>query len=324
MGAASAELPARVYQKSIRIDLDFPPGHSELRPSITPNATTILKMDERAILEELDELLALRSSLDDQDVFLQAQNPNDSVPAPQISIIEALYEDCREAATGVRMPFVRSDSALSLRPQIRYARARLELKIRRLEREIAQSNIPPASPVSRTPEHLTSADPRKVFVVLGRNTAGNDALFSFLRAIDLDPIEWSDAVAMTRKGSPYPGDVLDVALSRGQAIIVFLTGDDMARLGTRFLKGSDQKYEHELTAQCRPNVLFEAGMAFGRHPERTIVVALGQTRPFSDTLGRHIIYLSNSPHSRHDLANRLRTAWDPLESTCRHASLSIL
>jgi hypothetical protein len=113
---------------------------------------------------------------------------------------------------------------------------------------------------------------------------------------------------MTGSGSPYPGDVLEEAMSRCQAVIVFLTGDDMARLGTRFLRDSDERHERELTLQCRPNVLFEAGMAFGRYPNRTIIVALAQTRPFSDTLGRHIVYLSKSPQGRHELANRLRTA----------------
>jgi hypothetical protein len=48
-------------------------------------------------------------------------------------------------------------------------------------------------------------------------------------------------------------------------------------------------------------------MAFGKHPERTIVVALGETRPFSDILGRHIVDLT-SPTWRHELADRLRNA----------------
>jgi hypothetical protein len=81
----------------------------------------------------------------------------------------------------------------------------------------------------------------------------------------------------------------------------------MARLGTRFLKPSDKEYERDLSPQCRPNVLFEAGMAFGKHPERTIVVALGETRPFSDILGRHIIHLTSN-NWRHELADRLRNA----------------
>ena len=42
---------------------------------------------------------------------------------------------------------------------------------------------------------------RKVFVVHGRNLAARDALFEFLRAVDLHPVEWSEAVQLTGKPS---------------------------------------------------------------------------------------------------------------------------
>ena len=49
---------------------------------------------------------------------------------------------------------------------------------------------------------------RKVFVVHGRNTEARTAMFTFLRAIGLAPIEWSEAVRLTGEGSPYIGRVL--------------------------------------------------------------------------------------------------------------------
>jgi len=47
-----------------------------------------------------------------------------------------------------------------------------------------------------------------VFVVHGRNETARAAMFGFLRAIGLWPVEWSEAVAMTGEGSPYVGRCL--------------------------------------------------------------------------------------------------------------------
>jgi hypothetical protein len=149
---------------------------------------------------------------------------------------------------------------------------------------------------------------RRVMVIYGRNTEANKALFSFLYSIGLDPIEWEEAIAMTGEGSPYIGNVLDHAFDNAQAALVFLTGDDVARLGRRYHTLHDPPEEKRLTPQARPNVVFEMGMAFGRYPERTIIVALGHTRPLSDTVGRHIIHLSNSAASRKKVAERLKVA----------------
>jgi cytochrome c553 len=151
-------------------------------------------------------------------------------------------------------------------------------------------------------------DPKKVFVVHGRNHAARSALFAFLRAIGLEPIEWGQAVSFTGQGSPYIGDVLEQAFAEAQAVVVLLTGDDVARLRHTYLTEQDPPYERALTPQARPNVLFEAGLAFGRHPERTILVSLGESRPFSDIAGRHTVHLRNGVPSRQQLADRLTIA----------------
>ena len=147
----------------------------------------------------------------------------------------------------------------------------------------------------------------KVFVVHGRNVAARDALFDFLRAIGLQPIEWSQAVSLTGKGSPYVGEILDAAFAAAQAIVVMMTPDEVAYLRSEYASADDDA-EKQPAGQARPNVLFEAGLALGRSPDRTILVELGRVRPFSDVAGRHVLRLTGSPEGRKDLAERLRTA----------------
>jgi hypothetical protein len=149
-------------------------------------------------------------------------------------------------------------------------------------------------------------DLRKVFVIHGRNEPSRKAIFTFLRSIGLDPIEWSDAIRMTGHGSPYIGEVLDAAFGAAQAVVVLETPDDIAYLHPSLTYPDDPECDPQ--PQPRPNVLFEAGMAMGRHPERTVIVELGKVKVFSDIHGRHVVRLNNSVAKRQDLAERLQTA----------------
>ncbi|WP_327073842.1 nucleotide-binding protein [Kitasatospora purpeofusca] len=150
------------------------------------------------------------------------------------------------------------------------------------------------------------ADARKVFVIHGRNEPARRGLFEFLRAIGLDPIEWSEAIQMTGKGSPYIGEVLDTAFASAQAVVVLQTPDDVTYLHESLTHPGDPECSPQM--QPRPNVLFEAGMAMGRHEDRTVVVELGQVKVISDIHGRHVVRLDNSVKKRQDLATRLQTA----------------
>jgi predicted nucleotide-binding protein len=160
-------------------------------------------------------------------------------------------------------------------------------------------------------------DPRVIFVVHGRNLEARNSLFRFLRSIGLKPLEWSQAIKETGKASPFIGEILDVAFSKAQAVVVLMTPDDVAQLREPFRSPHDAPYESQLTGQARPNVLFEAGMAMGRYPDRTIILELGMLRPFSDIAGRHTIRLSNDSAARHELAQRLETAGCPVDITGR-------
>jgi hypothetical protein len=96
-------------------------------------------------------------------------------------------------------------------------------------------------------------------------------------------------------------EVLDVAFSKAQAIVVLLTPDDEAILREQFRSPNDPAYESQLTPQARPNVIFEAGMALGRSADRTVIIEIGELRPFNDIFGRHVVRLNNSSTSRQRL-----------------------
>lgn len=153
----------------------------------------------------------------------------------------------------------------------------------------------------------TGIDARNVFVVHGRNNNLRQAMFAFLRAINLNPIEWSEAVSQTGAGAPYIGEILNVAFSQAKAIVVLFTPDEIAYLQPVYGSGQDDPDTHP-APQARPNVLFEAGMAFGRNPKHTILVEVGDMRPFSDVTGRHVIRMTNEIAKRQELATRLTTA----------------
>jgi predicted nucleotide-binding protein len=148
----------------------------------------------------------------------------------------------------------------------------------------------------------------QVFVVHGRNEKVRKALFGFLRSVGVQPIEWNKALAFTKKGSPYVGEVIETAFNKAKVIVVLFTPDDEAKLRNEFIKKGEPSFERRLTGQPRPNVLFEAGMAFGRQPSTTILVQVGKLRPISDVAGRHIVHLSNSMSGRQQLVGKLKVA----------------
>ncbi len=186
----------------------------------------------------------------------------------------------------------------------------------------ADSAATPATPVSAARRAKTRAAGKrktkgnKVWVVYGRNENLRKSLFAFLRSVGLAPIEWDSAIAHAKKGSAYVGEILDAGFGRAIATVVLLTPDDEAKLKDEFFKRtSDPRSETKLIGQPRPNVLFEAGMAFGLHPNNTVIVQIGKIRPISDLAGRHISHLNDSVASRQQLLVKLRAAGCPIDDT---------
>lgn len=168
----------------------------------------------------------------------------------------------------------------------------------------------PAQPF-RKRRALTAKTSKKkadaVFVVHGRDAEARRELSTFLRSLHVDVIEWNKALVLTKKGSPYIGEVIDSGFDHAQAIVVLLTPDDEAKLKDALFRGDDPRFERKLTGQPRQNVLFEAGMAFGKYKETTILVQVGKVRPMSDVSGIHIVHLTGSASSRKQLVAKLKT-----------------
>lgn len=146
---------------------------------------------------------------------------------------------------------------------------------------------------------------RSVMVVYGRDTVNREAIFTFLRSLDLHPIEWEEAVARTGQASPYTGDIVNAAFAMAQAILILLTPDDLGKTRAEF---ADNEKEAHLSGQARLNVIFEAGMAMALGPERTVIVQIGDVRPFSDIDGRNTVRFDGGTASRSKLLQRLKNA----------------
>lgn len=189
-----------------------------------------------------------------------------------------------------------------------------------------RSVVAPEGTVSATPSHRAKQTRRRqqvasrrrgtsVFVVHGRNEGARNSVFQFLRALGLQPVEWNQAIKMTGEPTPYVGTILETAFREAAAVVVLLTPDDEARLRKEYRKPRDPNGERRLMGQARPNVLFEAGMAFGRNPQNTVLVQVGAVKEFSDVAGRHIVRLGNDPSSRQALATRLANAGCNVDTT---------
>ena len=165
----------------------------------------------------------------------------------------------------------------------------------------------PSRRAGKSKQAAKSSKPKDntVFVVHGRNERLRKSMFDFLRALGLKPLEWEKVLQLAKGNNPFIGDVLDEVMAKAQAVVVLFSPDDEARLKVEFQSKTDPASEKKFTGQARSNVLFEAGLALGRHPKKTVLVEVGKLRKFSDIAGRHIVRLTNEYKKRNDLANRL-------------------
>jgi len=253
------------------------------------------KLDQIELSEQvLDEIMlqvsALLGSLNEQAMIGEKGYLDDL--RRQSRINDAEY---KERLDGVRRRV--TESWTEIQEPIRND---LELKMAEMRLDKEKSRI--------SGDSEADEDPRKtgrVWVVHGRDERLRSGMFAFLRAIGLEPVEFSEARRFTGNPTPYIGEIIEAAFQHAQAVIVLLTPDDEARLRPDLQRLADPYYEKNLMGQARPNVLFEAGMAFMSHPGRTVIVQIGEVKPFSDIAGKHIIHMDGSTEKRQELANRL-------------------
>lgn len=169
-----------------------------------------------------------------------------------------------------------------------------------------QSRRPPR--VSRAISPASGPVDRNVFVVYGRDEALRRAVFDFLRAIDLRPLEWEELVRNSGHTAPFLGDVAAQAARQAQAALVILSPDDVVRLHPQLYLEREDLWEFEATCQPRPNVLIELGMVLMAYPQRTVILEAGDLRPIADLAGRNTIRLNGSTTCLGKIIERLKSA----------------
>ena len=149
---------------------------------------------------------------------------------------------------------------------------------------------------------------KKVFVVTGRDEKLRLSIFSLLRALKLEPMEWIDVIRSTGRPTAYLHDAIKKSIDEAGAVVVIMAPEEDARLVEKYQlePGDEQDY-----FQPRPNVIFEAGLALGIKEEKTIIVQFGNIRIFSDILGKHILRYKGKEREiefKNDLFHKLQIA----------------
>jgi predicted nucleotide-binding protein len=133
---------------------------------------------------------------------------------------------------------------------------------------------------------------KRIFVAHGRDSEARDVLFDFLRSLSLEPLQWESIVKISEEMSPPLSRALARALDNAQACVVLMTPDDFGQLHRDFHEDADSPSDTSVNGQPRQNVIFEAGMALSKMPERTLFVEVGRLRGFNDMAGLNVVRLT--------------------------------
>lgn len=154
---------------------------------------------------------------------------------------------------------------------------------------------PVASAANAPPGSDVSSRQSNVFVIHGRNLRARDEMGTFLRACGLKPINFADLRA-AMGGTPTIDRIVEEGMARAQGVVAMFTADEYAALRPDFRTAREQPGSEIVERwQARPNVIFEAGMAFGRDRNRVVFVLFGDAKLFTDVAGVHVLRPSNDP-----------------------------
>jgi hypothetical protein len=151
---------------------------------------------------------------------------------------------------------------------------------------------------------MSSPSKSSIFLVHGRDKQARLHVKELLGQLSLQAYSFEDAVLWLQKGAPFAREVLECAMQRVYAIVVLMTGDDEGRLRPEFCDSGSR--ECVTSQRARENVIFEAGLAMGLFPDKTVIVKKGRFPLPSDLTGIIHVELDPSNESRIALANRLR------------------
>jgi predicted nucleotide-binding protein len=164
---------------------------------------------------------------------------------------------------------------------------------------------------NRSTEEQCPAGARVIFVAYGHNEKARVAMFTFLRALYLFPMEWSYMKTLAGKPSASTREVVDAGLKAAGAFVILLTPDE------KVVPAAPQRDGPGVGSreQARPNVLAELGETWSQNPSRTVIVSLGDAEPPSNYEGIQRVRIDNTAQARRQLAAALELAGRPVNDS---------
>lgn len=208
-------------------------------------------------------------------------------PGRAARILLAFDERARGRPLGVRRVEAAKQLSLTAESFRKHREGRLLNEIARaLVVDAAERKL--TGPADSRPPEPGLRDRTKVMLIHGRDAEVRDAVGQFMHALGLVPVPWNALHEQT-------------GMSRADVALAFRAALDIVQVAIVLLSPTDND-------QPSANVLFEAGLAMGIAPSRTVLVSVGEVVLPSDLAGLNILRLTNTAASRNALRVRLAAA----------------